>query len=367
MNIKSRLLKRLDAEIAASTALSSQVACLKVQRALLLARHGLTEQAQTELAALHQLAWLHPHPTLGAWLHFADGLMSYFADFSGSAHEKIERAQAIAKSIEARQLAALSSAWLAQLAYVRHDLPAMLLHARDCDALAEASDHGSRFRLCTVLAVAHHFAANDGLGKAWFTQARAHALADGDDASLSALIYNMAEVRTTAARHQSFSSRHAGEAGMLLGVDSIKHYDAAVGGSVRSDLTSILRAQSLTVEGDYAQAKALFATYLPVAISAGLAQWSCRLWADLAWCSVNSGEAEQALKQAQAAETELMSPCDVDDRACTHSRLAQIYAALGDTKTATAHAETAALEWQKFADQQAAWGQALAAADLQPR
>lgn len=367
MNIKSRLLKRLDAEIAASTAMSSQVACLKVQRALLLVRHGLTEQAHTELAALHQLAWLHPHPALGAWLHFADGLMSYFADFSSSAHEKIERAQAIAKSIGAHQLNALSTAWLAQLAYVRHDLPATLQHARDCDALAELSDHGARFRLCTVLALAHHFAANDELGKLWFTKAREHALAEGDDASLSALIYNMAEVRTTAARHRSFSVGHAGEASMLLGVDSIKHYDAAVGGSVRSDLTSILRAQSLTVEGDFVQARALFEIYLPMAISAGLAQWGCRLWADLAWCSVNTGHAEQALKQAQAAEMELVSPCDVDDRACTHSRLAQIYAALGTAKTAATHAEKATLEWHKFAIQQAAWSQALANADLQPQ
>lgn len=361
MSIQSRLLKRLDAEIVAAPTPVRQ-ACLKAQRALLLARHGQMAGAREQLTALHQLAFQHPHPEIGAWLHFAEGLMSYYTDFSSAAQEKILRAQAIARSAGLDALAALSSAWLAQLAYVRHELAPMLAHARDCAQLAAADHHAARYRLCTVLGLAHHFAEQTEQAQAWYGKARAHAAADGDDASLSALMYNMAEMRTAQVRRRSLSKPAADGAGLLLGADSIKHYDAAVGGSVMPGLTPILRAQILTVEGDYAAARALFEAHLPQAMSAGLARLGSSLLAELAWCRVNTGQAEHALQQAREAEIELDPRCDVDDRAATHSRLAQVHRAVGDAAAAERHAALATAAWQEFAAQQRAWAEALGAA-----
>ena len=57
--IKSRLLSRLDAEIAAASS-HTQGACARAQRALLLARHGHMDAAREALTALHQLAFQHP-------------------------------------------------------------------------------------------------------------------------------------------------------------------------------------------------------------------------------------------------------------------------------------------------------------------
>jgi hypothetical protein len=59
--------------------------------------------------------------------------------------------------------------------------------------------------------------------------------------------------------------------------------------------------------------------------------------------------------------------CDIDDRAATHSRLAQVFAALGDRATAQRHAEKAAEEWREFAIQQAVLAQALNESGLVPR
>ncbi|MBB4845566.1 AraC-like DNA-binding protein [Paucibacter oligotrophus] len=368
--IKSRLLKRLEAEIAASKTLA-KTSCLRAQRALLFARHGHMAEAREQLTDLHQLAFQHPHPEVGAWLHFAEGLMSYYTDFSSAAQEKIARAYAIAKSVGLNNLEALSAAWLAQLAYVRHDLPEMLRQAQACDEAAAGTDFSARYRLCTVLGLAHHFANQQEQARHWYAKARTHAQAEGDDAALSALMYNMAEMRTAQARRESLASRFAPGAvagsGLLLGADSIKHYDEAVGGSVKPDLTPVLRAQILTVEGDFEQARRLFESHLPQAMSTGLARLGSSLLADLAWCRVNTGQAEHGLQQAKEAEIELDPLCDVDDRAITHSRLAQIYAFLGDAAAAECHAQSAAAEWQEFASQQSAWATALAAAQLQPR
>ncbi|MCV2369535.1 hypothetical protein [Roseateles oligotrophus] len=366
MSIKSRLLKRLDADIAASAGVA-QAASLKVQRALLMLRHGHMAAAREQLTALHVQAFQHPHPEIGAWLHFAEGLMSYYTDFSSAAQEKIVHAQAMAKASALAELDAMCSAWLAQLAYLRHDLDGMLAQAAACDERAKADDHDARYRLCTVLGLAHDLTSRPDLSRDWYAKARAHAQADGDDASLSALMYNMAATRTAQVRRDSLSKGLVLRAELLLSADSISHYDAAVGGSVQPELTPILRAQILTVEGDYERARGLFEAHLPSTMAAGLARWSSSLLADLAWCRVNLGQVEMGLQQAHEAESELDALCDVDDRAATHSRLAQIYAALGDAAGAARHEEQATAGWLEFAEQQRLWAQALSQSGLRPR
>ncbi|MCV2357084.1 hypothetical protein LNV09_23315 [Paucibacter sp. B2R-40] len=366
MSIKSRLLKRLDAEIAAAAG-ATQSASLQVQRAVLRVRHGHMSQGREELTALHLLAFQHPHPEIAAWLHYAEGLMSYYTDFSSAAQEKVARAQAMAKAAALNELESLCSAWLAQFAYLRHDLPEMLAQAADCDARARPDDHDARFRLCTVLALAHDLTGRADLSRDWYAKARAHAQAEGDDASLSALMYNMAATRTAQVRRDALSQGLVQGLGLLLGADSIRHYDAAVGGAVLSELTPVLRAQILTVEGDYSQARSLFEAHLPQTMVTGLARWGSSLLADLAWCRVQLGQLELGLQQAREAESELDGLSDMDDRAATHSRLAQVFAALGETTAAAKHEDQATNCWLEFAEQQRVWAQALSQSGLRPR
>jgi len=361
--IKSRLLKRLDAEIAAAPSLV-RGASLKAQRAVLLARHGQLAAAREQLTGLHQMGFHHPHPEIGAWLHLAEGLMSYYTDFSSAARDKIQRAQAIATSAGLPQLQALSAAWLANLAYVRHELDELVTQALHCRAIAAPDQHDARYRLEMTLGLAHHFAGDAEPAQACYARARTHAMGEGDDASLSALMYNMAEMRTAQARRESLVGLTASGKGLLAGVDSVKHYDAVVGGSVMPDLTPVLRAQILTVEGQFAQARELYEAHLPEAMSQGLARLGSSLLAELAWCRVNTGQAEHALLQAREAEVELDPSCDIDDRAATYSRLAQVYKALGDAEASERHAALAVAAWREFGDQQRAWSAALREAGL---
>lgn len=358
ITIKSRLLKRLDAEIAAAPTVVRS-ASLKAQRAMLLARHGQLTLAREQLTNLHQLAFQHPHPEIGAWLHFAEGLMSYYTDFGSSAQDKIHRAQVIARAAGIKSLEALTAAWLANLAYVHANLANLIRQARHCDELAAPDQHDARYRLCMIMGLALHFAGDLQKARPWYAKARVHAAADGDDVALSALMYNMAEMRTAQARRESLYGNAGTDIGLLAGVNSIRHYDAFVGGSVKAGLTPLLLAQSLTVEGDFAQARALYETHLPEAMSQGLARLGSSLLADLAWCRVNTGQTEHAMLQANEAELELDPSCDVDDRAATHSRLAQVYTALGSPTAAARHAELAAKAWAEFAQEQRTWSEAL--------
>ena len=362
MSLKSRLWRRLDEAInTADTPL--QAATLRAQRAALMARHGREPQAREELTALHLLAFQSPNPKLSAWLHLAEGLTSYFSDLGAGADEKLLRAEAAAKSLQLVDLEALCAAWLAYLAFVRHDIDALVTHAAVAQRLAQLEDHGARGRLAITLAIAHDFAGS-ATAPAWYAEARRHASAEGDDASQSALIYNMTAMRVAQLRQERLASPARPVPEQLLGADSVAHYDAAVDVALLPNLTPLLRAQLLVLQGDYAKAQALFAEHLPQARARGLARLGSSLLAEVAWCRVNLGEAELALQQAQDAELELDLATDCDDRAVTLSRLAQVYGALGRDEHAQAFAERAATEWQEVRAQQAAWAQALKAPGL---
>lgn len=363
MQIRSRLLQQLDQRIAAAAS-QLDAACLRVQRAMLLARHGQLSAAREQLTQLHQLSFQHPHPQLGAWLHLAEALLSYYTDFGAVARDKALRAQAIARAAALPEVEALATAWLAHLAYVAHDLPCLIEQARAGLRLARPHDHQALARLGIALGLALHFAKRWDLAQLWYGLARRHASAEGDDATLSALMYNTAEMRTAQLRHESLASPILSRPELLLGADSVRHYDAAVGGSAMAELTPLLRAQVLVMQGDHAQACQLYERYLPQAMGRGLARLGSNLLADLAWCRVNLGQREQALAQAREAEIELDPRCDIDDRAATHSRLAQVYEALGEQETARQHAQTAQQAWAEFAAQQAHWVGELEAAGL---
>ena len=59
--------------------------------------------------------------------------------------------------------------------------------------------------------------------------------------------------------------------------------------------------------------------------------------ADVAWCRLRLGDSGAALAEAKRAETLLGEAIDVDDRACAHGRLAQVFAALGNADAAARH------------------------------
>ena len=365
MQIRSRLLQTLDQGIA-QAASPLDAACLRVQRAMLLARHGQLDAAREQLTQLHQFAFQHPQARLSAWLQLAEGLMNYCSDFGLSARDKIQRAQAVARASDVRDVDLLATAWLAHLAYVAHDLPELIEQAKACLAAAGPDDHQPLARLAIALGLALQFADRWEPAQAWYAQARLHAQADGDDATQSALMYNVAEMRTAQMRRESLAYPTRPRPDLLLGADSVRHYDSAVGGSAMAELTPLLRAQVLAMQGEYAQAAALYEEFLPQTVGrrGGLARLGSNLLADLAWCRVNLGQREQALAHAREAELQIDPRCDVDDRAATHSRLAQVYESLGDELVSLTHAQAAQREWAEFTAQQGHWAERLEAAGL---
>lgn len=366
LRIKSRLLRQLDKDIAAAPT-SVRAACLRAKRAMLLARHGALTDAREALTELHQLAFQHPHPEISAWLHMAEGLMGYYTDFSESAQDKVLRACVIARTEGGMpEIEGLALAWLVHFAYYRHDYAALVEYGRDCLAVLRPEHHVAHARFAMALGLAWHHAGDAARAQPWYARARRHAASEGDDASLSALMYNMAEMRAAQACRETLDLAHRNAAELLLGADSVRHYDEAVGATVMNELTPLLRARILVLQGRYAEARLLYEQNLPQAMSRALTRLDSSRLSDLAWCQANCGSPEQALSQARKAEAELDPSCDPDDRAITHGRLAQVFALLGMAEEAQRHRAMAAQEWTGFAELQQDWRGRLEAAGFQP-
>jgi hypothetical protein len=368
VKLRSRLAQKLDGEIAAVAAMPARCAVLQVQRAILWLRHGREAEAREELDRLHARALQHPRVELAGWLHLAEGLMAYFGAFGGDARDRVRRARVVAAVGGHTALQSLADAWLAQMDFVGRDIDGLIDHAEAALAALQPTDHAAGYRVATALASAWSLAAGEAAASPWYAWARQHAIAEGDDAGLAALHYNQTLMRGLRIRHAALAGEPGEAPAALLGIESIGRYDDAVGGSARADLTPLLRAQLLTVQGDFAEAAALLQAQLPAAMAAGLARLGISLLADLAWCWANTGDALRARALADQAAIEVQAEdercCDIDELAALHARLAQVYARLREDGLAAAQADAAAAAWMRDAAQRREWAERLTAAGL---
>jgi len=368
VKLRSRLVQKLDAEIAALASNPAHCAVLRVQRAILWLRHGRNAEARAELSRLHAIAIANPHIELSAWLHLAEGLVAYFGAFGGDGRDRVRRASVMASAARIQALQVVAEAWLAQMDFVGRDITGLIFHAQATLALLGPADHSAAYRVATAMASAWSLAAGQPEAAPWFAWAHRNVIAEGDDAGLSALVYNQMQMRALRIRHGALAGAPGEAPGVMLGVDSIGNLDVAVGGSARADLTPLLRAQLLTARGDHAAAAALLETHLPEALSSGLARVGYSLLADLAWCWANTGELQRARALADQAAVEVLAEdsanCDLDECAVLHARLAQVYAKLGEDALAAREAEAAKVSWAQDEAQRGHWAERLTAAGL---
>ena len=356
---RSRLLTRLDAAIA-TAANPIEAKCLRAERAGLLARQGQLETAKAAIDELNaQLAW-QPNTPLRAWVALAEGLHGYYSALGRGAQTSIEQAYMLAQGLAAlKRLHALAAAWLANMAFANDDMARMASLVREAFDSALPEHHGARARAALVAGYAYHYAASGARAQPWYEASRRHAIAEGDETHLSALMHNQAWMRASQARLALLFDAGGNEAAQsdavshaLMGAESIGHYDAGVGTASLGSLVPMLRAQVLTAQGKWADALALFETHFDGALTDGLTRLAPCLLADRAWCEWHSGRAKKAQALVAAAEQALSQPCDTDDRAMAHARLAQLCSALGDAATAQRHRESAQTDHLAHREQQ---------------
>jgi tetratricopeptide (TPR) repeat protein len=343
----SRLLTRLEDGIKnARTMLEAD--CLRAERAGYLARLGHFEEVSLELAALHERYDPRPNVEISAWLNLVEGLEIYFSAVGLPTNDKVKRSLALSSAAGLQRLRALSSAWLSQFDYVRSDLDSMAKNVRISLKVAASNHHSARSRATLVVAQALHLAGRLDLALPWYRKARDHAVTEGDDATTSALMHNMGWLRMLALRQGVLSgkdgllgSRHA-----LMNAESTTQFDTLTGDMSWDALKPILRAQILSLQGDFLGALALYESHLVDAEYEGTARLQANLLADKAWCLTMSGRSDAGESCAKHALGRIHPETHNDDRAAAHSRLAQVFGLLSDAASEKFHLKLAAEAWR---------------------
>ncbi|MFZ2652374.1 MAG: hypothetical protein WA210_19925 [Burkholderiaceae bacterium] len=279
------------------------------------------------------------------------------------AREQIHRAYALSEMSENRRLIALSAAWLAHMDYLRGDVDSMIKHLSRAYQQASPHDHAALSRSGLVVADAYHFAGRLDKAQPWYAKARVHATAEGDEATISALMHNMAWLRAANLRQTELCGleRTADGEHALTSADSTLNFDQLRGTSSLRHLVPILRAQILSLLGEFMQALDLYEEHLADALNEGLRRMHSGLLADQAWCRLQVGQRSAAIEDAAISRALIDPNGHYDDRASAHSRLAQLYRAVSEESNAREHASRAAEAWSMHAQLQASMIRRLAA------
>lgn len=342
----SRMELRLEAEIAgANTPLAAD--CKRAELAGYHARLGRFDEAKSTLAALHQRYDSRPNVAISSWVNLVEGLIGHFSDMDPGARDKVLRAHALSTAAGLTSMRALSAAWLAHMDYLQANVPSMVTRVKEVLAITSPYGDSAYSRVNLVVAQAYHVAGGLNVAIPWYSRSREWAGMQGDEATISALMHNMAWLRAHELRRLAFSEqdidqskRHA-----LLSVESTGNFDFLIGSSSLQSLVPILRAQVLSVLGREAEALALYERHLGAALREGMARHQADLTADIAWCQLTLGQTDRATVSAIAAEASINPSGHYDDRALAHSRLAQVFKSLGQLEQATRHQALADNAW----------------------
>lgn len=323
--------------------------CLRAERAGYLARIGQFDEVRVELASLHERYDRRPNVEMSAWLNLVEGLVIYFSAVGSPTNDKLKRCVALSTAFGLVPLQAVGCAWMAQFDYGRVDIDSMATNVRRALVLAEPDHHSARSRASLVVAQALHLAGRPDLANGWYRKAHDHAVSEGDDATTSALMHNMGWLRMMVLRQSVLSGKKslAGGDHALMNAESTTQFDYLVGDTTWDVLKPILRAQVLSLQGDYSAALQLYEKNLDELESEGTTRLQANLLADKAWCAAMSGQFKMAKECLNVALDRVKLEMHVDDRAAAYSRSAQVYALLKDVASEELQRRMANENWSK--------------------
>jgi tetratricopeptide (TPR) repeat protein len=347
--MSSRFLIGLEAQIETTTDRVS-VDCLHARRASYFARQGRFDEASEIVLRLHAEYDGNRNARISSWLNLVEGLVIFFRSMSIDALDKFRRANVLAVAANFSPMIALSAGWIAHFEFGRLEVEVMKARLEQSFQYAVNSDHDALARSSLVCAVALHISGRYDLARSWYEKARVHAIAEGDDATVSAIMHNITSMAVMLLRQSVLTGTATQDESLdaLLGANSTTNYDQLVGAISLSSLVPVLRANILSLRGYSKEALSLYLENINAAQAQGMDRMLAWMRADIAWCHLRAGDSDSALSEASLALKSLEVNTHVDDRAATHTRLAQVYGGLEVTDLAEMHQSLANSAWHQF-------------------
>lgn len=321
-------------------------------------RQGHVTQANDRIATVRRRFGTAMSPSVGASVMLAEGIILFFQDRQVEAYDRVRRAYSVAVAARIEPVRPICAAWMAHLEFNLQRYDDMAFHLGEALSHAAADDHQARARASLVLADALHFAGDFAQARPWYEKTRLHATAEGDEATLSALLHNVAAFRICNVRiadalgvSDPVESKRA-----MMEAGSAEAYDHGVGTESLRSLLPLLRGQLLTVEKRFCEAEQVFKAIDQRTLEAKSAPI---LLADLAWCYSNLGRHADAESSASKAESLIGQTMEPDEAAYVNARLGQVSMCNGRSHRSIELFEASSLAVAKHRDLQIKIGELL--------
>lgn len=347
--MSSRFLAVLDNQVAETSDKFVRRGLL-AERSAYQARLGEISLARDELEIVRAENNVEPHARVTILINIADGIINYYQDMSPVANDRYQRARALAIASGQVELQARTDSLIALLEYGLHHFERMFWHLEEAAKKSSSDDKETLCRICMIIAQTLHLANSYDLAVDWYKKSKKLANEGHDDASMSALLHNMASIWAVNWRNSELGKIATKDSPKVarIGADSTFNFDNIIGSSALAALTPLMKAQILSLECKYDEALKVYTAVLPNLSLKALGGWKSWLVADMAWCSLKSGHIEDARAGFERALAEPSDTHHLDDNAATLSRLSEGLAMLGENELAKSCKLRAVEKWKDF-------------------
>lgn len=287
------------------------------------ARHGRTDDALVSIGVVRAQFKTELHHEVASWLMLAEGVLHYFKAQTRESYDRIRRAYGLAVALRTESALPSCAAWMAHIEFFDSKYDDMTKHLEEALSLAASDDHQARARASLVLAMSFHLADEYQLARPWYERARLHAAAEGDEATLSAMLHDVAAYRASNVRLvDTFGGDIEKEAHRAsMETSSSVNFDFAIGHQGLDFLTLMLQGLILTINRKFTDALKIFDLIRADSVPEKMRP---SILVDRAWCLVNMGENDEAWALAELALNSIEKIVEDDELAYAYSRLSQV-------------------------------------------
>ena len=165
---------------------------IQAKKAAYLARTGAFEDARAGIAAVRCVFGDGRSGRVTVLLMIAEALLLHFESLDAGALDRVLRAQMLAQAGRDQELIALASAWRAYLEFEKSDFESAARSIGLATTTAAENDSAARSRIAAVLSTAFALCGDLSTAQKYFHLGRDHAVKEGDQAGLDALLHNKA-------------------------------------------------------------------------------------------------------------------------------------------------------------------------------
>lgn len=306
-------------------------AMLRAELAGSIARLGDFSEAEAEIADLRREFGDGRSGRVSIMIMCAEAQLIYYKDLGEQARDRMMRAQVLSVAGRDAALTALTSAWLAHIAFNLHRHEEMARSAKTCLDTVSRTDHEATARLALTLGDAFYAADQMEVGNRWYAKAHEHANKLGDHATIAALTYNRAAMGTFMARLQAAVAQvDATRAARLSSeVRTAVNYQAIAQLTSLQALLDYALASSHILAGRYTDALAPLEKLVETMPSTSPLERSLVIRCDLALCLGMTGRMDEARACIAAVPVEALAKCTPDDQVVAAAALAAAARACG--------------------------------------